>query len=95
MNYDFIKMKDLSLKILKSMLNLLEEMETDEDFLGKWDRYNIIVTIKNILKGDKENKMYFLDHGGTQKFIDIILSSEDIQLMEVCIQAISEQASCK
>ena len=90
MNYDFIKMKDLSLKILKSMLNLLDEMEIDEDFLGKWDRYNIIVTIKNILKGDKENKMYFLDHGGTQKFIDIILSSDDIQLMEVCIQAISE-----
>lgn len=88
-------MKDLSLKILKSMLNLLNEMENDEEFLGKWDQYNIIVTIKNILKGDEENKQYFLDNGGTKKFIDLILSSDDMQLMEVCIQAISEQASDK
>lgn len=37
------------------------------------DQYNIILTIKNILNGDKQNKMYFLQHGGTQKFSEIIL----------------------
>jgi len=42
------------------------------------DQYNIILTIKNILKGDKENKRYFLENGGTQKFTDIILSSGDL-----------------
>ena len=42
------------------------------------DRYNIILTIKNILKGDKENKRYFLDNGGTKKFTDIILTSNDL-----------------
>lgn len=42
------------------------------------DQFNIILTIKNILKGDKCNKSFFLENGGTQKFIDIILESNDL-----------------
>ena len=36
------------------------------------------MTIKNILKGDKTNKIYFLENGGTLKFLDIILESNDM-----------------
>ena len=68
MNYNFIKHPDLSLQILKSMMALLDSMEQRDD------KYNIILTIKNILKGDKENKRYFLDNGGTKKFTEIILN---------------------
>ena len=71
------------------MMALLDQMENRDD------RYNIILTIKNILKGDKENKQYFLDNGGTKKFTDIILTSDDLQLIEICIQGIAEQASFK
>lgn len=71
------------------MMALLDHMEKRDD------RYNIIMTIKNILKGDKENKKYFLDNGGTKKFTDIILNSNDLQLIEICIQGIAEQASFK
>lgn len=53
------------------MLILLEKMN------DRNDQFNIILTIKNILKGDKVNKLYFLDFGGTQKFTDIILNSSD------------------
>ena len=84
MNYNFIKKSDLSLQILKSMMALLDVMEKRDD------RYNIILTIKNILKGDKENKKYFLDNGGTTKFTEIILESNDLQLIEICIQGIAE-----
>ena len=84
MNYNFIKHPDLSLQILKSMMALLDYMDQRDD------RYNIILTIKNILKGDKENKRYFLDNGGTKKFTDIILTSNDLQLTEICIQGIAE-----
>lgn len=45
--------------ILKSMMKLLNQM-TERD-----DIYNICMAIKNILKGDKLNKKYFLDNGGT------------------------------
>ena len=40
------------------------------------DQKNIIFIIKNILKGAKENKMFFLENGGTKKFSDIILNEE-------------------
>ena len=89
MNYDFIKQSIFSLDILKAMMNLLDYMKSRDD------KQNIILTIKNILKGDKENKRYFLENGGTKKFTDIILSSSDLQLIEMCIQGIAEQASYK
>lgn len=59
MNYDFIKESMYSLDILKSMMVLLDKMK------NRNDQFNIILTIKNILKGDKCNKSYFLDNGGT------------------------------
>ena len=49
------------------MLNLLDTLN------NRGDQTNIIFTIKNILKGDKENIRYFFDNGGTQKFIEIVL----------------------
>lgn len=82
MNYEFIKKSQYSMKILQSMMRLLDTMNTKED------KYNITLTIKNILKGDKENRMYFLVNGGTQKFIDIILESTDIKMLEICIYGI-------
>jgi hypothetical protein len=82
MNYEFIKKSQYSMKILQSMMKLLDTMNTKED------KYNITLTIKNILKGDKENRMYFLVDGGTQKFIDIILESTDIKMLEICIYGI-------
>lgn len=54
---------------MKSMLNLLDTMNS------KNDQNNIIFTIKNILKGDKENIRYFHENWGTQKFIEIVLES--------------------
>ena len=54
------------------MMTLLDKMK------NRNDQFNIILTIKNILKGDKTNKSYFLDNGGTSKFIDIILESNDL-----------------
>ena len=89
MNYDFIKQSHLSLDILQAMMELLKTMNQRDD------QYYIILTIKNILKGDKLNKKYFLDNGGTQKFTDIILKSNDLQLIEMCIQGIAEQSSYK
>lgn len=71
------------------MLILLEKMN------DRNDQFNIILTIKNILKGDKVNKLYFLDFGGTQKFTDIILNSSDYQIIEMCVSGIAEQASYK
>ena len=68
---------------------LLDQMDSHAD------QYNIILTIKNILKGDKINKIYFLEKGGTQKFVDIIMDSNDHQLIEMCIGGIAEQASYK
>ena len=72
MNYDFIRDSKFSLDILKSMMTLLDKMK------NRNDQFNIILTIKNILKGDKTNKSYFLNNGGTSKFIDIILESNDL-----------------
>jgi hypothetical protein len=89
MNYDFIKESKFSLAILKSMMSLLDSMK-DRD-----DQYNIILTIKNILKGDKVNKLYFLEQGGTEKFTEIILESDDHYIIDMCIQGIAEQASYK
>ena len=77
------------------MMALLDQMEDNEEFLGKMDKYNIIYTIKNILKGDKQNKLFFLNNGGTQKFTDIILQSDDQHLVEMCISGIAEQAGFK
>ena len=65
------------------MLKLLDTLKSEAD------ETNIIFTIKNILKGDKENIKYFYDHGGTEKFIDIVLESNDLQLVEMCIAGIA------
>ena len=62
LNYDFIKQSEFSLPILKELLHLLDKVE------NKQDVYNIILSIKNILKGAKTNKMFFYDNGGTAKF---------------------------
>ena len=59
MNYDFISQKDFSREILSSMMKLLDQL------LSKQDLSNIILTIKNILKGAKENRLFFLEDGGT------------------------------
>ena len=72
MNYEFIKQPDLSLDILKSMMLLLDQMKSRDD------KYNIILTIKNILKGDNDNRMYFYENQGTVKFADIVLNSTDL-----------------
>lgn len=82
------------------MLCLLEKTcnaTSGPDWLGQSrdDQFNIILTIKNILKGDKVNKLYFLDYGGTQKFTDIIELTSDHQIIEMCISGIAEQASYK
>ena len=50
-------------------MELLELLKKDQD------QINIILTIKNILKGHKENKSYFYENGGTLKFIEIALDS--------------------
>ena len=89
MNYKFINDSKFSLNILKSMMILLDQMQSRDD------RYNIILTIKNILKGDKINKSYFLHQGGTAKFMDIILESNDLQMIEMCVHGIMEQARYK
>ena len=89
MNYDFIAQHHFSLDILRAMMKLLDQMTSSRD------QYNIILTIKNILNGDKQNKLYFLDNGGTQKFTEIILASPDVQLIEMCVKGIAEQASYK
>ena len=62
MNYEFIKNKDFSLKILSSMIFLFQQLKNNED------QRNIIFIIKNILKGAKENKLFFLENDGTQNF---------------------------
>ena len=79
MNYKFIKEARFSKEILKQMMKLLDQMT------GRNDKYNIILTIKNILKGDKVNKDYFLVNGGTKMFLDIILESNDLQMIEMCV----------
>ena len=56
MNYEFIKSATLSVDILKEMLLLLESLP------DKNDQTNIIMTIKNIIKGDKVNKQFFVDN---------------------------------
>lgn len=89
MNYDFIKESRFSMIILQSMMQLLEQMPHPDD------QFNIILTIKNILKGDKLNKLYFLEQGGTTKFMDFILEAEDRRTIEMCVFAISEQSSFK
>lgn len=65
-------------------MELLELLKKDQD------QINIILTIKNILKGHKENKSYFYENGGTLKFIEIALDSKDLYLIEMCVQALSE-----
>lgn len=91
MNYEFIRQSKFSLSILKQMMALLSLNSLDQ----RDDRYNIIITIKNILRGDKANKMLFLDKGGTQKFMEMILRSDDWQMVEMCVQGLSEQATYK
>lgn len=59
MNYDFIRQTEFAKKILRSMMELLSKTNTKED------HYNITLTIKNILKGDKANRLFFLQQGGT------------------------------
>jgi hypothetical protein len=71
------------------MMILLEEMEQRND------QFNIVSTMKNILKGDKPNKMFFYEQGGTRKFMKIILDRTDLPMLEMCLQAIAEQATYK
>ena len=59
MNYKFIKDSKFSMDILEHMMLLYDQMTKRND------KYNIILIIKNILKGDKVNKEYFLKNGGT------------------------------
>lgn len=49
------------------------------------------MTIKNILKGDKVNKIYFYENRGTLKFMDFIIESKDMNFIEMCASGISEQ----
>lgn len=84
MNYEFIQESEYSLEILRSFMYLLEKME------NRHDRFNIILTLKNILKGDKAHKEFFLEKGGTKRFTNIILESEDLKTIEICIAAIAE-----
>jgi hypothetical protein len=47
----------LSLDILKNLLPLLQEFDGV-------DQYNLIFSIANILKGEKQNKSFFCENGG-------------------------------
>ena len=89
MNYKFIKDARFSRNILKQMMKLLDQMT------GRNDKYNFILTIRNILKGDKVNKDYFLMMGGTKMVMEIILDSHDFQMIEMCNQCIMEQTRYK
>lgn len=89
MNYEFISDSKFSLEVLKSLMSLLEKSEEAAD------QFSIIMTIKNMLKGDKVNKLFFLDHGGTKRFTKIIAESEDPMLIEMCTNGIAEQAAYK
>jgi hypothetical protein len=89
MNYEFISESKYSLDVLKSLMTLLEISSE------RHDQFNIILTIKNMLKGDKVHKLHFLEHGGTQKFTEIILKSEDTQIIEMCLNGIAEQSAYK
>lgn len=93
MNYDFIAQPEFSLDILKALMRLLPQINVT--LVDKDLEYNTLLTIKNILNGDKQNKLYFLEHGGTQQINEIILASGDIRLIELCSKAIAEQASYK
>lgn len=84
MNFYFISERDFSREILKSMMTLLDFFSTKEDC------YNIILTIKNILKGAKENRLFFLENGGTTRFAEIIRESTDLKMIEMCVAAIQE-----
>ena len=62
LNYNFILQHEFSQPILKELLSLLSKVK------GKQETQNIILSIKNILKGAKANKMFFYENGGTEKF---------------------------
>ena len=68
---------------------LLDKMETSQD------HYNIILTVKNILKGDKANKQFFYENGGTLKFMNVIIETKDINFIEMCTSGMSEQFQLK
>ena len=59
------------------------------------DQYNIIKSIKNILKGSKQNKRLFIDGNCFSKFVQIILHHNDTALIEMCVHGIAELASYK
>ena len=57
MNYEFVS-TSLSLDVLKNLMPLMKDFEGD-------DQHNLIFSIANILKGEKANKSYFCDNGGS------------------------------
>lgn len=87
MNYEFVSLS-LSKNILEKLMPLLQQ------FSGS-DKLNLIFTITNILKGDKANKMYFFEQGGSTYFIHTILESTDLDLIEMCISSIKELTAHK
>ena len=70
-------------------MELLSKTNTKED------HYNITLTIKNILKGDKANRLFFLQQGGTRKFCEMIMGSDDVKMIEMCVAGIMEQSRYK
>ena len=69
MNYKFVS-THLSLEILKNLMTFMHV------FKGE-DRFNLIFSITNILKGDKENKKYFFENGGATYFLKIVKDYDD------------------
>ena len=75
--------------VLKAMMQLLDKLTNTHD------QNYITLTIRNLMKGDKKTKMFFYENGGTAKFCQIILESEDLGMVEMCMNALAEQSSYK
>lgn len=94
MNFEFISESKHSLPVLHAMMELLDNLS------DRHDQFNIILTIKNILKGAKNNKMYFYENGGFRKFVEVALNHaekepHDLQIIEMSLGAIAEEATYK
>jgi len=87
MNYEFVSTY-LSLEILKNLIPFLYVFQDE-------DKMNLIFSISNILKGDKQNKQYFFDNGGSSYFLDLIEENSDPRLVQMCIASIKELAAFK
>ncbi len=87
MNYEFVS-TNLSLAVLKNLMPLLKTFEGT-------DKLNLVYSISNILKGEKENKIFFYESEGSTLFLKIILESTDEKLLEMCTSSLKELASYK